>query len=98
VRAVIVIVIMRMSVAERMRMASVVALVMRMRMRVRPASIAMVMNMLVGMDRPVVRGHARLGCFEDHFGLTASTNAAHPAVLHFFGLRPAARGRDSTPS
>jgi hypothetical protein len=79
-------VIVRMSVAERVRMACVVALVMRMRMRVRPASVAMIMNVLVGMGRPFERRGARLGCFEDHLGLTASTNAAHPAILHFFGL------------
>ena len=67
---------------EAMRMIAigmiVIVIVMVMRMAVRPPSVAVIVHVLVRRDVSLAR--AGLAFFEDHFGLTASANAAHQAI------------------
>jgi len=64
----------------------VVVMMMR-RMAVRSATVAVIVDVffrLAGGARLRLAGHA---VFEDHFGLTASANAAHQAISTFSTFR-----------
>jgi hypothetical protein len=60
--------------------AIVIEVVMMMRMAVRPPPVAVIVDVLVRVAVALRLARAGLALLEDHFGLTASANAAHQAI------------------
>jgi len=70
----------RMVVVVRMPMFRMVVVMMMGRMAVRSATVAVVVDVFFRLAGGAKLRLARRDLFEDHFGLTASANAAHQAI------------------